>query len=80
MSSWVFETYEQENQVVSYEWSKGEGYVTFAGEKYNSICITRFRRSYATKEQAKRSYQRLVRKIKKDEQIKGHIETNPLPF
>lgn len=88
MSSGLIESYKNGDQIAAYLWDKYEPhYIVFAGKKaFESPSIipsyyeTTFRKMYATKEQAKRSYQYLVEKIKKGEQIKGPIETNPLPF
>lgn len=68
MSSWTFETYEQDNIVATYRWNKGDAYELIVGTKRNGLVYSDiYHNTYATKEGAKRAYQRYVRKIKKGE-------------
>lgn len=58
--------YEQNDIYVEYEWDKYEPhYIVFVGRKVNGVVHTIWTNRYATEEQAKRSYQRQVRKVKK---------------
>ena len=67
MSSWVLGNYNQGNIHIDYEWDKyAPHYVVFVGEKHNDgLVYTLWTRRYATIEQAKRAYQRQVRRVKK---------------
>lgn len=74
MSSWCFETYQSEHKnnpnwhvSASYRWNKCEPYSVSVGVFDNSgIQVSSiFHNYYATKESAKRAFQRQVRKLKK---------------
>lgn len=66
--SLTLETYEQNDIYVEYEWDKYEPhYIVFVGRKYNGVVYTIWTNRYSTKEQAKKSFQRQVRKVKKGE-------------
>jgi len=69
MSSWVFESYSQGNIYAEYRWDKYEHYQVFVGQKYeeDGLVHTLWENSYATKEQALKSFRRQVAKIKKGE-------------
>ena len=69
MSSWTFETYEQGNLFAEYRWSKGNIYEVNVGHICSKGFVVEdiFKGTYATKESAKRAFQRIVRKIKKGE-------------
>ncbi|MCR4661724.1 MAG: hypothetical protein K5765_06995 [Clostridia bacterium] len=67
--SLVLGRFEQDNIIVEYEWDKyAPHYVVFVGRKWkdSSVC-TIWTNRYATVEQAKRSFQRQVRMVKKGE-------------
>lgn len=68
--SLTLETYEQNDIYVEYEWDKYEPhYIVFVGRKNNGVVYTIWTNRYSTKEQAKKSFQRQVRKVKKGEII-----------
>ena len=62
--------YSQWTMLVEYRWDKYNGYETFVccdyGEK---VYKTLYHNTYATKEGAKRAYQRQVRLLKKGESV-----------
>lgn len=62
-------TYKQDDLYIEYEWDKyAPHYVVFVGRKHSDgLVYTIWRNRYATKEQAKRSFQRQVAKAKKGE-------------
>lgn len=62
-------TYTQEDIYIEYEWDKySPHYIVFVGKKHsNGIVYTIWTKRYATEEEAKRSFQRQVRKAKKGE-------------
>ena len=68
MSSWVIETYSQGDMYAEYLWDKyAPHYQVFVGKIYegNGLVHKVWQNNYATVEQAKKSFQRQVRKIKK---------------
>ena len=69
MSSWTFETYEKENIFGEYRWNKGDGYEVIFGHIYTKgeVVVDIFTKTYATVEQARRAFQRQVKKIEKGE-------------
>lgn len=76
MSSWTFETFEEQYKdypqwhiSASYRWNKGNTYETYVGV-FNEEGVEQFKLFngiYGSKESAKKSFQRQVRKIKKGE-------------
>ena len=69
MSSWIFESYGKDDVYAEYRWDKCAHFEVFVGRKYegDGLVHTLWKKTYVTKEQAKRSFQRQVRKIKKGE-------------
>lgn len=67
--SLTLETYEQDDICIEYEWDKYEPhYAVLVGRKQSDGLVhTIWTNRYATKEQAKRSFQRQVAKAKKGE-------------
>ncbi len=67
MSSWTFETYEQNDIYVEYLWDKyPPHFKVFVGKRQsNGLYGTLWEKGYATKEQALKSFKRQVNKIKK---------------
>ena len=68
--SLTIDCYSEGNLYAEYRWDKYEPhYQVFVGRKYegDGLVHTLWKQTYATKEQAKRSFQRQVRKIKKGE-------------
>lgn len=65
----TLETFEQDNLYIEYEWDKYEPhYIVFVGKKHSDdLVYTLWTNRYGTKEQAKKSFQRQVRKAKKGE-------------
>lgn len=68
MSSWIFETYCKDNNYVEYRWDKGGTFAMFVGHKVNGLIVIDYQNTYATKERAKRAFQRQVRKMKEEQQ------------
>lgn len=70
MSSWVFESYSQGKIYAEYCWDKyAPHYQVFVGQKYeeDGLVHTLWKNTYATKEQALKSFKRQIAKIKKGE-------------
>jgi hypothetical protein len=64
--SLTLETFEYCDLVVEYEWDKyAPHFIVLVGKKYNGVVNLIWIKRYATPEQAKRSYNRQVLKVKK---------------
>lgn len=64
MSSWMLETYESGDIYLEYYWDKyAPHYHVFLGRKVNGVVMTIKHFTYATIEQAKRSFRREKRKL-----------------
>ena len=67
MSSWIFGSYSQNEYYVEYRWDKGNAYAVIVGHfslMANGLVITDKHLTYATKEKARQSFLRQVRRIK----------------
>lgn len=69
MSSWLLESYKQDNIYIEYEWDKyAPHFVVFVGQKHtDGVVHTIWTNRYSTKEQARKSFLHQVRKFKKGE-------------
>ena len=59
MSSWTFETFENNNNYAEYRWNKGGTYQVIVGLKNQDMVQVLHQRTFVTKESAKKYFEKI---------------------